>query len=263
MANKKPKILYLDIENSRTWISMPVYGLKYNGYIHPKYVTKDWYITAAAWGWLDNTTKKIKGIKTVSGLDDMKAYKKDYRNDLHVCKELHKVIQEADLIIGHNVDSFDIKKINYRFAKHKLPAIDLPPTVDTLKAARKYMKATSNSLYYLAKEFGLDQKIQLAPGTMHEADEGCAKSLKKLVDYNKGDIKSGAGLYFEILPRIKNHPNINKVMGLKQKSITKCGSCGSNDVIKNGYRYTKNGKYQRLLCGDCGSSTRGKKITKK
>lgn len=260
MANKKPKILYLDIENSRMIVEFPTYSLKDNNYIHPKYIKQDWYITCAAWGWLDNSAKKIKGIKCVAG-SDFPAFKKDFTNDLGVVKALHKVIQEADLIVGHNSDSFDIKKINYKFIKHGLEPIDLCPTVDTLKAARRYAKSSSNSLFFLAKEFGVTMKIALAPGIMHKADEGCVKSLKKLVDYNKGDIKAGAELYFKLLPYIKNHPNLNRVIGIQRasnaKGINNCGSCGSHKIIKNGYRATSSGRKQRYICQDCGSSTIG------
>lgn len=263
MANKNPKILYLDIENSRMVIEFETYSLYDNNRIHPRHIKHDWYITCAAWGWLDNTKKKIKDIECVSVADFKAAYKKNFRDDVGVVKALHKVMKEADLIVGHNSDSFDIKKINYKFIKYGLEPLDLCPTVDTLKAAKKYFKSSSNSLYNLAKEFGVPMKIDLPPGVMHQADNGCEKSLKKLVAYNKGDIRAGASLYFKMLPYIKNHPNLNRILGQKEtpKNITKCGSCGSKRIKKNGNAYTKNAKYQRHLCLACGSSTRGKKVS--
>lgn len=263
MSKKDPKILYLDIENSRMIVEFPTYSLYNIDRIHPKHIKHDWYITCAAWAWLDNKTQKvgkILGAKT----SDFKTYKKDFRNDLGIVTELHKVMSEADLIVGHNSDSFDIKKINYRFMKHGLEPIDLCPTVDTLKAARKYARSSSNSLYYLAKEFGVPMKIDLPSGVMHAADEGCEKSLDRLFKYCKGDIKAGASLYFKMLPYIKNHPNINRIIGTQEKAyptnVHSCGSCGSNNIIRNGYRSTKSGKRQRYLCYDCGSSTVGEKV---
>jgi len=260
MANKKPNILYIDIENSRMIVEFPTYSLYNIDRIHPRFIKKDWHITCAAWGWLDNTTKTIKGIKAISGLDFPKAFKRDHRDDYGVVTELHKVLSQADLIVGHNSDSFDIKKINYKFIKHGLDPIDMPPTVDTLKAAKKYARASSNSLYYLAKEFNVEMKIDLGAGVMHAADDGCEKSLKKLVTYNKGDIRAGAELYFKLLPYIKNHPNVNKtVSDTFSLETPKCGSCGSSNVYKNGVRKTKTARYQRWVCNDCGSSTKGPK----
>jgi DNA polymerase elongation subunit (family B) len=256
----KPKILYIDIENSRMVVEFETYSLYNIDKIHPRHVKHDWYITCAAWAWLDTQNKKISKIETVA-VNDFKTYKKDFRDDRLLVKKLHKVIQQADLIVGHNSDQFDIKKINYKFIKYGLPPLDLPPTVDTLKSARKYAKSTSNTLYYLAREFGVSMKVDLDPGVMHAADAGCEKSLKRLIRYNKGDIKAGAEVYFKLLPYIKNHPNIDKIMGRFNKNDRpNCQNCGSSDVQSNGYRTSKAGRYRRYKCNKCGSSTRGKKL---
>lgn len=244
-------------------LEFPSYSLYDIRRVDPKYIKHDWYITCAAWAWLDNKKKKISKVETVS-VADFKTYKKDFRNDYGVVKKLHEILSQADLIVGHNSDSFDIKKINYRFIKYGLAPIDLPPTVDTLKAARKYARASSNSLYYLAKEFGVPMKIDLAKGVMWDADAGDPKALKKLVNYNKGDIRSGANLYFKLLPFIKNHPNLNRLMGLQIKptphKVKGCGSCGSKNIHRHGTYTTKVGKYQRYKCNDCGSTTKGAKL---
>ena len=262
--SKKPKILYIDIENSRMVVEFETYSLYNIDRISPKNIKHDWYITCAAWGWLDNETQKVSKIESVK-VSDFSTYKRDFRNDKGVVKKLHKVMKDADLIVGHNSDKFDIKKINYRFIKHGLPPIDLPPTVDTLKAARRYFNASSNSLYYLAKEFGVPMKIELAPGVMHKADAGCEKSLKKLERYNKGDIKAGAALYFKLLPFIKNHPNLNRIMGIQDRpyEVIACKSCGSHDIYKNGTRPTTTGRRQRWNCRDCGTSMLGDKVSEK
>ena len=261
---KQPKILYLDIENSRMILEFPTYSLYDNNRIHPKHIKHDWYITCAAWAWLDpikGKVGKIYGTKT----SDYASYDEDFRNDLGILEELHEVMSQADLIVGHNSDSFDIKKINYKFIKYGMDPIDLPPTVDTLKAARKYARSSSNSLYYLAKEFGVPTKIDLPSGVMHAADAGCEKSLEKLFKYCKGDIKAGASLYFRLLPYIKNHPDIRRILGIvnspkEAMETVSCSSCGSKNVQKNGIRTTKQGKYTRYRCNDCGSSSKGAKV---
>lgn len=260
---REPKILYLDIENSQMIVEFPTYTLYNIDRIHPKHIKHDWYITCAAWAWLDNTKQKVGKVMGSKVSDFKTAYKKDFRDDLGVVKELHKVMQEADLIVGHNSDSFDIKKINYRFIKHGLQPIDLPPTVDTLKAAKKYARSSSNSLYFLAKEFNVPMKIDLGAGIMHKADRGCKKALEKLFVYCKGDIKAGASLYFKLLPYIKNHPNLNRIIGRQLKAtpeeVCNCSSCGSTNIKKWGSYPTKTGPVQRLICNDCGSSVKAGK----
>jgi len=260
MSAEKPKILYIDIENSRMVVEFETYSLYGNDVIHPRHIKHDWYITCVAWAWLDGQKQKVGKIETVA-VNDFKTYKKDFRDDRLLVKKIHEVISEADLIVGHNSDSFDIKKLNYKFIKYGLPPIDMPATVDTLKAAKKYAKSSSNRLYYLAKEFGVSMKIDLPSNVMHSADNGCEKSLKKLVAYNKGDIKAGAELYFKLLPYIKNHPNITKILGKKvDLDRPNCQNCGSKKVISHGFTRTKTARYKRYKCNDCGSTTRGKKV---
>lgn len=257
---KKPKIIYLDIENSQMIVEFPTYSLYDIKRIDTKYVKKDWYITCAAWAELDLQKQKIGKVEVV-GVNDFKTYKKDFRDDKGVVKALHKVLSDADIVIGHNSDSFDIKKINYKFVKYGLEPIHIPFTVDTLRAAKKYMRSTSNSLYYLAKELGVPMKIDLPKGVMHAADAGCEKSLEKLKKYNKGDIRSGASLYFKLQPYIKNHPNMNALLDNTSDKLL-CTNCGSKHIKKNGKVTTKTGKFQAYICNNCGSVFKGKKSLK-
>lgn len=256
----KPNILYIDIENSRMVVEFETYSLYNNDVIHPRHIKHDWYITCAAWAWLDNKNQKVGKIETVA-VNDFPGYKKDFRDDRPVIKRLHKVLSKADLIVGHNSDAFDIKKINYKFIKYGLAPIDLPPTVDTLKAAKKYMRSSSNRLYFLARELGVSMKIDLPSSVMHSADNGCEKSLKKLIAYNKGDIRAGAQVYFRMLPYIGNHPNLRKMMGEGgKKDRPDCSNCGSTKVHRHGVKITKTGRYHRYQCQNCGAVIKGKKI---
>lgn len=256
----KLKVIYFDMENSRMIVEFPTYSLYGNDKIDPKYIKKDWHFTCGAWASLDLEKKKIGPVKTVSVLDDQKRFKKDHRDDYHVVKTMHNVLKDADMIIGHNSKTFDWKKLNYRFVIHGLEALDEPVHIDTLKAARKYYRSTSNSLFFLAKEFGVEMKDALPAGVMHKADEGCVKSLKRLVAYNKQDIKAGASLYFKMMPYIKNHPDIRRIMGkisspTEGRNTRQCGTCGSTDVVSYGIRANKLGKYRRIKCRSCGATT--------
>lgn len=260
---KKLNVLYIDIENSRMVVEFPTYVLWDIKRIDPKYIKKDWHITCAAWATLDLKNQKIGRIETVAVNDFPKRFKKDHRDDYEVVKKLHEVLSSADLLIGHNLDAFDVKKINAKFSIYGLEAIDMPPTVDTLKANKKYRKSSSNSLAHLAREFKVEQKIDLPSSVMWAADDGDEKALKKLVNYNKGDIRTGAKVYFKMQPYIKNHPSISRILGsqksLVEGDITHCGTCGSSNIFRNGTRKTKTATYQRWMCRDCGSSTKGKK----
>ena len=105
--DKKPRILFLDIETSH--IEARVFSL-YPNYIDHGDITRDWKIFSVAWKFSDQ--KKVYAAK----MD---------RNgcDKAVVEQISKAIQEADIVVGHNGDKFDMKKLNTRRIYHKLPPI--------------------------------------------------------------------------------------------------------------------------------------------
>lgn len=259
MTIKDKGILYIDCENSRMVLEFPSYVLYDIKRVDPKYIKHDWHITCAAWAWLDPETKKMSKIETVAVNDFKTRFKKDHRDDYMVVKKLHEVLSEAKLVVGHNSSRFDVKKLNYKFIKYGFEPLHDFQQADTLKIAKKEMNASSNSLSHLARELNVPTKIDLPSSVMWAADDGCEKSLKKLVRYNKGDIKAGANLYFKLLPYATSHPNLNSLLDT-DKMV--CPKCGSKKITGNGTRVTKTGKYKRYRCNGCGSSFRGKKSIK-
>ena len=75
-----------------------------------------WFMLCFSYKWLGHHK-----IHTHS-LRDYPRYKKDLE-DGYSCliKDLHKLFDEADILIAHNGDRFDIRKSNARFIKNGLP----------------------------------------------------------------------------------------------------------------------------------------------
>jgi len=71
-------------------------------------------------------------------LPDYKLFKSEPQNDKYLIKELWDVFDQADIIIAHHGDGFDIKKSNARFVFHNLQPPSPYKSIDTLKIARKY-----------------------------------------------------------------------------------------------------------------------------
>ena len=108
----------------------------------------------------------------VVAVKDFELYNKDPENDLHVIQKLWDLFQEADVVIGHNSDAFDIKKANSRFAYHNLGPTSHYQSVDTLKIARRHFKFNSNKLGHLGETLRtrckrIHWRIQLM-GRVHE-----------------------------------------------------------------------------------------------
>lgn len=235
MVNKEPKILLFDIETMAN--QAYVWGKWEQDVIEYK---QHWYMLTFAWKWLGE--KKTYGLS----LKDFKGYKKGSDDDFHLVKALWKLFDEADIIIAHNGNSFDIKKTNARFIKHKLPPPSPYKTIDTKLVAKKYFKFDSNKLDDLGSYFNIGRKLS------HEGFKlwlGCEandpKSWKKMLDYNIQDVILLEKVYLAMLPYMNNHPSIALFKGERLA----CPNCGSKRVQKRGVKYGK----QYWWCRDCDS----------
>jgi hypothetical protein len=156
-----------------------------------------------------------------------------------------KEVEQADLVVGHNGDKFDIRQINTQRMMHNQPPIAWPTAEDTLKQLRAKFYFPSFKLDYITKTlFGVGKSSMCMEDWIAIVDRKCAKSLKKMKDYNVKDVLLLEKTFVKIAPYVK--PKINKTYG----SVA-CVRCGDSDVKKNGHRYTLTGKKQVLRCLSC------------
>lgn len=244
-----PKIFFWDVETSFIKIETYQWSL-HPGEVHFPYsqVTQDWFIICAAWQWYGQ-----KKIHSVSVLDDPKRFKKCHFDDYHVVKTVSEEVSKADVIIAHNGDKFDVKKLNSRILLNGLPPHSGPAQQDTLKDLRSKFKLTSNKLDDLGAMRGTSRKLDNPRGLWEAATDGEEWAIKHMVKYNKKDIAPLVETFEWIKPWIK--PKLN----MKHFGGRGCPSCGSGNRIKNGIRYQAR-KYQRYQCKDCGHSYPGEII---
>jgi hypothetical protein len=131
-----PRIAFFDLENA------PSLGWYYDRYREGNIVAdeQDWFLLSFAWQWLDE--KKIH----CRALCDYPSYEKNKTDDSALVKDLHKLFDDADILIAHNGDRFDRRKANARFLGCGLPPPSPFKMVDTLKTARRQFMLTSNNL---------------------------------------------------------------------------------------------------------------------
>ena len=236
----EPKILILDIETAPLLVRS--YGL-WNQNISTGFIVKDWYMLSFAAKWLDKN----------------KVYYKDTRdtheNDLEVAKFAHKLINEADIIVGHNSDKFDLKKLNTRFLKHGLKPLGKKQTFDTLKIAKKHFAITSNKLDYIAKFLDIEGKRKSKKYSQQEMWNACCEGVldafKENEKYNIQDIK----VTEKVFNKLKTwDENINLQTFYGEYICI----CGGKKFYKNGYSRTKMGVYQRYSCEKCGKVKTGR-----
>lgn len=242
IESRPPKILTLDIETAP--VKAYVYGM-WDQNISTKQIVSDWFMISWAAKWLDG--KRI--------MYDDSSKQKDVSNDKKICISIHKLISEADILIGHNIDKFDIKKLNTRFLAHGLDPIGKKQTVDTLKISRKYFKVTSNRLDFLAKFLGIEGKYKSQKYNGFDLWIACCnrnlEAYKENKIYNKQDVT----ITEQVFEKLKKWDISLNFQAYYQDTVC---VCGSKSFHKDGIIYTKAGIFQRYRCRDCRKTCQSK-----
>lgn len=240
------KILILDIETaplrSYTW------GLwKQN--IGLNQIISNWYMLSWAAKWLGDSTTESDVLTAKEALEE-----EDYR----IVKNLWKLLDEADIVIAHNGDKFDIPKINTRFVLHKLNPPSPYKQIDTLTTARKEFGFTSNRLDFIARFLGIGYKLPTTFELWEESMAGNEAALSDMCKYNRHDVDILEEVYLKLRPYIKGHPNLDLYGDYKNAH---CPHCGKDSLthIPNKFFYTQAVKYQVYRCAECGAVSRAKK----
>lgn len=245
-----PKMLLLDIETAP--IKAYTWGL-YEQNISPVQIIDNAYMLSWSAKWFGK-----KGIMFDSIFNHKEEFKNNPKNDKKIAESIWPLMNEADIIIAHNGDNFDIKWLNTVFLKHQMKPVSSFKTIDTCKIGRAQFKFGSNKLEEMAKYLGVGQKIEhegfpLWIKCMH----GDEKAWKKMERYNKHDVKLLEAVYIKLRPSIKNHPNLS----LYCDDINPiCSGCSArNSFVKRGFAFTTTNKFQRYVCKKCGKWGRGRK----
>jgi len=243
---KGPKILIYDIESSHNALLNFDLGGKNAGYIPHHNILEERYIICISWRWYGQ-----KKIHSVSILDDPKRFKKNHHDDYHVVSVFRDVLEEAEALVAHNGDRFDLPMIKARMIFHGIPPIPKCISLDTLKMARRSFKFNSNSLDYLARFLGFKGKMDNPKGLWINCWQGDVKAIKHMIKYNKVDIEILEFVFVKLLPYIDTYA-INLNMFLKGARCPN-PTCGSSKLEWRGHKYTKTAKYRRCVCKECGT----------
>ena len=163
------------------------------------------------------------------------------------------VLDKADIVVGHNVARFDLKKMNADFLLAGHPPPSPYKTVDTLTALRSNFGLESNTLASATERLGIPTKTDAYdPEVAEAALAGSVSAQRRLLSYNRGDIIATEALYDRVRPWIKNHPH---VAGLKVdedgRRLPHCQACGSTNLERNGHYTAQVLKYGLYRCQNC------------
>ena len=242
---KDVKILSFDIE------TLPLLAYTWGAWeqnVNPVQLVKDWCLLSYSAKWL-NSDSVISNVLTPS--------EAKRRNDKRITKEVWRLIDEADIIIGHNSRRFDIKKLNTRFWKHNMPVPGSYKHIDTLTSARSVFGITYNKLDYIAEFIGIQKKLDTDFQLWKDCDSGVKKALTKMREYNDVDAIIQEKIYLEMRSWIPNHPDMTVFAGVNG-ACPICLKAGSKRI---GEYTARKKQYPEYRCS-CGAIWHSSKFVK-
>jgi hypothetical protein len=172
--------------------------------------------------------------------------------------ELHKVMNEADVLIGWNSAAFDSKHIKREFIENGYLPTSAWRELDLMRVVKSQFKFPSNKLDYVAQKLGVGAKVQHSGFQLWlDCMAGNAKAWAEMKEYQIQDVNLLVDLYEILLPWIDNHPHV----GASQGNSEACRNCGSMNLTRSGKKILAGATSQRWQCKDCGRYLVGAKIT--
>ena len=186
------------------------------------------------------------------GADKVHALKWSDGDDRPLLEAFMPVLQDADEIVAHNGDKFDLKWVNTRFVFHGFDPKPIERTIDTLAIARRRFLFNSNRLDYIGQFLGLGKKHDTGGFDLWKniVLHNCEKSMKKMIRYCKQDVKLLEQVYHKLAEYHNPKTHVGVHIGNERWS---CPSCGSENVGVNKIRISALGipRYT-MKCKDCG-----------
>lgn len=244
----EPKILIYDIETAP--IIAHVWTLWQND-VGLNQIEKDWHLLSWSAKWL--------GKKKVMYMDQRNA--SDISNDKKLCMGIHKLLDEADIVVTQNGKRFDEKKLNARFILNGLKPPSTYKHIDTRQIAKQKFGFTSNKLEYMTHNLNTKYKKLTGrkkfPGhsLWSECLKGNLAAWKEMEKYNKYDVLSLEELYLILEPW---HKSIDFNIYRSNSGEEYICNCGSKELVKNGYHRSTVSVFQRYKCRKCGANIAGR-----
>jgi len=236
---QQKKVLLFDIET--TPMQAYVWSMWKNN-INKGQLIEDWCMLCYAAKWLGEDDIYLASMRQDPG------YEPGLLDDYAVCCSLHALLDEADIVVGHNAARFDVKKANARFLQHGMKPPRPYKVMDTLTVAKRHFKISSNRLDFIGKFLGLGKKLDhqgfdLWTGCMAGDDE-CWDTMER---YNIQDVVLLEQVYDALAPWDNRHPCINT-----DHSVSRCTVCGCKDMSADGEVYTAVSTFTAYQCDSCG-----------
>lgn len=245
VENSTRKYLFIDVETSP---DVAVTFKRFKANLSQDNILKDGgVLLSISWRWMGD--KSAQGL----ALNPTEALAAD---DSRLCAVLYALIEKADVLIGHNIDRFDLPMIKSRLLINKFTPPKKVKTIDTLKIARQ-MRFPSNRLGSLGVILGEGDKASHSGiSTWIGCLAGNEDSLAEMLAYNLEDVD----LLYRVYMRLRAFDTrpLNSALFVADET-PRCPTCGSDNLHETSHSvYTPTCEYQEVECKNCGTRSRGK-----
>lgn len=166
-----------------------------------------------------------------------------------------ELLDQADAVVHYNGQRFDIPHLNREFVLADLAPPSPFKQIDLLKTCKRRFRFPSNKLAHVSEALGLAGKVKHEGYRLwFKCMAGEDEAWTTMREYNVRDVQLLEDLYERLRPWIINHPSIGAMF-----ASDVCPTCGSDHLEENGSVFLKTGRYQRLLCTECGAWMRSTK----
>jgi hypothetical protein len=216
------RVLIYDIETSPNigWFWRAGYKLN----ISPDNIIKERAIICVSYKWL--------GEDQVYNL----SWDKN-QDDKFLLEQFIEVLNEADLIVAHNGDNFDLKWLKTRALYHRLPMLPNYKQFDTLKLVKSKLNLNSNRLDYIAKFLGFEGKnkttIDLWIDIVYKKSQ---EAMNTMLEYCDEDVRQLEKVYKEL--RYLGNPMLHQ--GVIQGKVKQTSPVTGSVNIEHVKRVTTN-----------------------
>ena len=183
-------------------------------------------------------------------------------DDKRIVMGMWDALDKAEVIVAHNGNRFDCKRVNARFQIHGMRPPSPYKKIDTLLSSYKATSHTYHKLDYLTKATGQQGKIKTDLQLWIDCDNGVPEALAQMFTYNKRDVTELEEYYLNNLCWIPSHPTAGMYYNGDNKI---CPACGHEKLKYVGEKVNVVTSYPVFQCEKCGSmgyvSAKGKVVS--
>lgn len=116
-------------------------------------------------------------------------------------QELHRLMDEADILVGWNSAAFDHKHINREFLENGMQPPSPVKDLDLMSITKSNFLFPSNKLDYVAQKLGVGSKVKHSGFSLWiKCMEGDRKAWSEMKKYQIQDVNLLVELYDKLLP---------------------------------------------------------------